>query len=116
MRKIIYLAIILFCASCIAFHNGAISSGPLLSANDKYIEEATGHSACSSLLLFGGGYFKEALVNQAKKDMMKNRPLKKGEYYSNYIVDLKKTITLFIYIENDVWVHADVYACKDSIK
>ena len=99
-----------------AFHSGAISSGPLLSANDKFIDQATGHAACSSFLLWGGGYFKEALVNEAKKDMMKWRPLKKGEYYANYTIDFKKTVTFFIYIENDVWVNADVLACKDSIK
>ena len=117
IKTLTYIIIVFLLSSCIAFHNGAISSGPLLSANDKFIEQATGHAECYSFfLLLGGGYFKQDMINQAKKDMMKNRPLKKGEYYANYTIDFKRTITLFIYTENDIWVNADVFACKDTIK
>ena len=107
MKKIACLLIVVLFTSCASLYKGTISSGPLLSANDKYIDMATGYATAT--YFFGiGGLSKTALVYEAKLDMMNSRPLKKGEYYSNFTVDFRKTVAFFIYITNEVYVHADV--------
>ncbi|MHB8261172.1 MAG: DUF6567 family protein [Bacteroidia bacterium] len=107
MKKIAYLLIVLLFTSCMSWHTGAISSGPLLSANDRYVDVAYGYASVNYFLVFGG-FSKNALVYEAKKDMMKNNPLKKGEYYANYTVDFKRTVAFFIFMTNEVFVHADI--------
>ena len=54
-----------------------------------------------------GGLSKDAIVYEAKTNLMHNRPLKKGEYYANVTVDFKRTAILF-YASNEVFLHADV--------
>ncbi|HXB39591.1 MAG TPA: hypothetical protein VNZ49_03560 [Bacteroidia bacterium] len=97
-----------FLVSCASFHNGAISSGPLLSANDKHVRTAYGHAKTNIVLGFGGGEY-VALVHNAKQDLEKNWPLAKGEYYANFTVDFRKTFFFFaIVITNEVMVSADI--------
>lgn len=101
------IMLVLALSSCASFHQGAISSGPLLSSNDKHIKTAVGYASTTIILGFGGTAH-DALIHNAKRDMEKTYPLAKGEYYSNYTVDLKRTIYFFGVIENDVYVHADI--------
>jgi hypothetical protein len=107
IKKIACLFIVLLFSSCASLYTGALSSGPLLSANDKYVDVASGYATAT--YIFGiGGLSKTALVYEAKTDLMNSRPLKKGEYYSNFTVDFRKTVAFFIYITNEVYVHADI--------
>ena len=106
-NKIVYLFILVLFSACASLHTGAISSGPLLSANDRYVDAASGYASATYFLGIGG-LSKNHLVYDAKKDMMNNRPLKKGEYYANFTVDFDKTISFISWVTNEVFVHADV--------
>lgn len=115
MRKIFFIAAIicLFLSSCITTHTGAVSSGPLLNANDKYIDIAQGTS--KSVFVFGlGDLKKQKLVQYAKTDLYSKRPLKKGEYYSNFTTDVNKNWIFFIVQKIGVTVSADILVTGDT--
>jgi hypothetical protein len=108
MKKIIIYSIIsILMASCTAMHTGSVSSGPLLSADDRLVDVAYGYVSTSYFLGIGG-LSKNALIHNAKQELKLNRPLKKGEYYANYTVDFKKTVSFISYMTNEVFVYADV--------
>lgn len=114
IKKFSWLALLVFAlSSCASYHNGAISSGPLLSASDKHVKTAWGMASTGIFLGFGGtGY--DALVHNAKAQMEKDYPLAAGEYYANYTVDFKRSILLLIYMKNEVFVHADIMSQNPS--
>lgn len=113
--KIIYLLFsCIILSSCIVFHSGNITSGPLLNINDRYVDIATG--SASSLNMFGfiniGG---QTLLLEAKKNLFENRPLNKNEYYSNFTADISKSWILGFFLNTKVIVSAEVLRLKDSL-
>ncbi len=105
-RTLFLLFPVLF-QSCIVLNSGNVSSGPIINANDKYVDIATGESQ-SNMLLFIGGQFSNKLILEAKTDLYKNRPLRRGEYYSNFTCDFSKKIILGIFLSTKVTVSADI--------
>jgi hypothetical protein len=79
----------LCCISCHVYRYGNISGSSLLSVKDKYVDIACGEVKTR---IGGEAYSKELLIMEAKANMFKNRPLKKGEYYSNFILNKVKWI------------------------
>lgn len=114
MRNLLIVFILVILTSCVSFHRGSISSGPLLAANDRCVAIAEGHKSTYVVFGFGGGS-PDALVHNVKREMEKEYPLKNGEYYANYTVDFKKTIIFFLVIKNEVYVHADILS-QNSIE
>jgi len=86
MRLLLFFTSSIFISSC-AFHSGSISSN---SASEAYYyhDIALGFSETKQFLMIGGNS-KDALILEAKKNLSANRPLKKGERYTNYVVDFK---------------------------
>ena len=105
MRRIIPALMIAILFSSCATHLGMISSG-VSDRNIQYEDMAVG--VAQTAHVFGiGGLSKDALVLQAKQNMMKSRPLKKDEMYMNFTVDFKQSYW-FVYIQTKVTVSADV--------
>jgi hypothetical protein len=105
MKKRFPLVMLALLFSSCATHLGMISSGvpehPI-----QYVDIAIG--AAQTDYVFGiGGLSKDALVLQAKQNMMKSRPLKKNEMYMNFTVDFKRSFWL-VYLQTKVTVSADV--------
>lgn len=90
-RILILFVIVVLSYSC-AFHRGVMTSiGDM--KNVKYVDFAFGSAKTKHI--FGiGGLNHDALVFEAKLHLMKNFPLKAGEYYTNFIVDFKETFLL----------------------
>ena len=100
-------------SSCLVFHSGNVSSGPLLSANDTYKSMASGSSRL--VFVFGLGSLKNrALVQKAKKNMYYKFPLQKNEYYSNMATDINKKIILGFIDVTNVTVSADILSRSDT--
>jgi hypothetical protein len=113
MNKLFFLPLIFILNSCIVFHSGNISSGPLLKVNDSYQDIATGISNSTFVLGLGSANNNE-LIQAAKRDLYFNRPLQKNEYYANFTVDINRKIILFIVLNIHVTVNADVIRSNDS--
>jgi hypothetical protein len=91
--------------SCVSSHIGTISS----SLNDKPVRyEDVAIGVAQSDIYFGlGGTNQDALLLEAKRELIKNRPLNKNEDYKNFTIDFKTTYYPF-YIQRKVTLSADV--------
>jgi hypothetical protein len=105
----------LFLTGCLVVHSGVVTGGPVFSRQDKYVDIARGKSR--DLAVFGfGNLMNDDLVQNAKENLYLQRPLKNGEYYSNFATSIaSKYILLFIHITK-VTVCAEVLASQDSVK
>ncbi|HOZ87527.1 MAG TPA: hypothetical protein PL029_07205 [Bacteroidia bacterium] len=115
MRKYLFfiLSFTVIFSSCIVFNSGNVSSGPLLNVTDKYVDIATGESKTTRLLGLGG-QFSHKMILEAKTNLFKSRPLRTGEYYSNFSCDISKKIILGIVYITRVTVSAEVLRVQES--
>ncbi|MGQ1945905.1 DUF6567 family protein [Geofilum sp. OHC36d9] len=89
MKKLIFSFIIGLLVSSCASHHGTISSGTI-EKRIEYVDMAIGVSQTKKICGIGG-MTKDALVLEAKKDMIKNRPLQPNEQYFNFTLDFKNS-------------------------
>ncbi len=116
MKNLRILPLVLFLSvilnSC-AFHNGyMINSASLGQANFDYVSTSiTGSS--STVKLFGlGGIAKNALVEDAKKKMLEQNPLKSNQAIANLTVNWKNGFYFFI-MTTKCTVTADIVEFKE---
>lgn len=86
-------------------HFGTLSSN-VLEQNISYMDHASGTAETKKI--FGiGGLGKDALVYEARRVLIKNRPLREGEQYLNHTVDFKYSFFPFI-VKTKATVTADI--------
>ena len=108
MKKIISILSFAFLLSACSFHTGNISSGAHIDCPMIYI--ATGTASTTKILGIGGSS-KDALIVEAKNDLYRKFPYKKGIKLSNFSVDYKNTYFLLFHT-TVVTVSADVHDCN----
>lgn len=95
MKNLVFFSIIaLLVSSCMTTFNGVLTPTNDLK-NVKYINTAFG-SAQATYYLGLAGTKHDALVLEAKMNMMKNFPLDSTQYYANYTVDFRKKNLLLV--------------------
>lgn len=111
MKNLSILSVILILSSC-AFHSGTISSNV---PNEPMVHKdiAIGVASTNIFLTFGG-LSKDALISEARKNMVRSRPLEGTEQYNNVEVNIKNTYYIFGR-KTKVTIIADVIAPKDSV-
>ncbi len=112
MKFILFLTLVFLFSSCMSTFNGVLNPTSELK-NVKYINTAFGFSKATYVFGFGGNKH-DALVLEAKLNMMKNFPLLNNQYYANYAVDFKKKNVLIVQ-SSLVTVSADIVQEKDNI-
>jgi hypothetical protein len=105
MKRLLIIVITICLLSSCATHTGMISSSPI-SKGVKYEDIAYGVAQVNKFLGIGG-ISQDALVLEAKRELMKNRPLRQNEVYINFTVDFKRTYVL-LYSQTKVVMSADV--------
>lgn len=109
--KILSVALSVFLFSNCATHMGMMTGNASLSANNFKIVKMINGTA-TTMKIFGlGGLGKDALVLEAKKNMLQNNPLKEGQALANVTVDFKNSFVLFVNTEK-VTVTADLVEFK----
>lgn len=104
MKNLIIAFAILLFSSCAAHHGLISSSVP----SGDVIYEDIAYGVAQTNTFFGiGGLSQDALVLEAKRELIKNRPLKAHEAYQNFTVDFKSSFWPF-FNKNKVTVSADV--------
>ncbi len=111
-KSLLIVLTIAFLNSC-AFHSGYVSSS-LAPENVIFEDLAYGFSETSHFLSFGG-LKKNTLVLDAKKDLYRNHPLKKGERFINFTVDFKTT-TILLFTNKRCTVSADVVTVGTEVE
>ena len=104
MKFIYLLAGTIFMTSC-AIHFGNTESN-FIPENIVYEDLSIG-VAQSQRVLHLGGVAKDALVLEAKMNMLQNRPLRQGEQYINTTVDIKQAYFI-LFAKTKVTVSADI--------
>jgi hypothetical protein len=98
-------------SSCVAYQTGNLNS---TSAGSKFIYEDVAIGTAKADRFLGlGGMRKDALVAEAKRQLMTARPLNQGEEYINFTVDFKHSYFYFmdrskVTITADVIRHTDI--------
>lgn len=112
MKKLIpFFAMAMMASSC-ASHLGNISTGTL-NGNVVYNDVAVGVAQTAHVMGIGG-LSQDALVFEAKRDLMTNKPLTQGQQFTNFTVDFKHTYWL-IYAKTKVTLTADVVTVDPSV-
>lgn len=110
IKLLIILPTVLLFSSC-AIHHGNISTSSL-NRNVQYQDIAYG--VAQTKTFFGiGGLSQDALVLEAKRELLKNRPLKAKEEYANFTIDFKRSFFPF-YSPTKVTLSADVVKFTDD--
>lgn len=107
MRALIFTLLVCFFTSSCAFHSGMMTGNAAISdSNFQYVALAKG-TATTTHFLGIGGLKKDALMFEAKKDLLRRYPLRKGQALANVTVDVKRTF-VFIVMKTRATVTADV--------
>ena len=107
LKLLIALVVIALFSSCSSIYSGMMSGSAVLSENNfKVIETATGTSTAQSIFGFSDNK-KEALVAEAKQDLLRSNPLKEGQALANVTVDFNVRTFLIIFTQK-VTVTADI--------
>jgi predicted ATPase len=104
--------IFLFLSSC-SFHTGSITTSSVAANGKKYnyVDVALGYSKVS--YIFGiGGFGKDMLIDEARRNMYVSYPLKPNETFENVTLNLH-TSWYLLYSKKEVVMLADVVA-RDS--
>ncbi len=103
---IIVIGVFLF-SSC-TFHNGYMNNSASLSqANFSYVNTNISGTASTLKLLGIGGLNRQAIVSEAKENMLRKNPLKSNQTLANITVNWKTGFYLIV-ITNTCTVTADV--------
>jgi hypothetical protein len=103
---------LLLLSSC-AFHSGSITSTP--NSSPVFSKDIAIGVSQTNKFLWMGGVSKDALIFEAKQNMIKNRYLVGTEEYNNISIDIKNSFFLGLVQTTKVTVIADVVAPKDSL-
>lgn len=107
MKNLLLFSLIALLTSSCAFHAGMMTGNASISDNNFRVVKIIDGQASTTHILGIGGLSKSALVLEAKRDMLKNYPLMKGQAIANVTVDFKRTYIL-LYMTTEVTVSADV--------
>lgn len=106
-KKIVVILIAIALSSCSAVYMGTTTGSASLSSNNfKVVRMATGTASARSILGIGGTG-KEALVHEAKKDLLQNNPLSEKQALANMTVDLKNSFVFIVHTQKAT-VSADI--------
>ena len=111
MKKVIKLLVVLIVvlsfSSC-GIHSGYMDGSTSLSQSNFSYTQKSISGTSSTLMVFGiGGLGKGAIVEEAKKDMLKKHPLKSNQSLANITVNWKSSF-YFIVMTNKCTVTADI--------
>lgn len=106
--KFLFIAIFIALLSSCAVHSGYMNNSASLSGpNFSYTQQnLSGFSETTHVLGFGG-LEKEALVEEAKRDMLKSYELKPNQALANVTVNWKNTF-LIVVMHSKCTVTADI--------
>lgn len=105
MKNLFLLIPVMLAFSSCAAHIGTISSSPADPCT-KYNDMAYGIAQTKRIAGIGG-LRQDALVLEARRELVKNRPLVAGEQYANYTIDFKNSYFPF-FVRSKVTVSADI--------
>jgi len=112
LSKLSIVAVMAFFFSSCAMHTGYMSNSvSLADANFSYVQQSISGYAETTHVFGIGGLEKEALVEEAKKEMLKNNPLQPNQALANLTVNWKNSFYVVVMMQKCT-VTADVVEFK----
>ena len=109
----ILLCIAYLLTSC-SYHLGTVGGGTGVISNSNFKEVDYAFGTSKTVNVFGiGGNQKDALVIEAKRNLLLNRPLNSGEVLGQTTVDFKRTF-IFPVVVNKVTVSSEIIDFSDN--
>lgn len=109
LKLCLILSITLTLSSCAAGLTGMMNSATSLNSNNfSYVERDLRGKAQATYVFGIGGMNKEAIVSEAKMQMLKNHQLEDGQALANITVDFKYSNFLGIIATTKCYVTADI--------
>ena len=106
--KFSFIAVFIALLSGCAVHSGIMNNSAALGeANFSYRQQSISGSSEAKYIFGIGGLDKQALVDEAKKDMLKNYELQPNQALANVTVNWKNTFILVV-IKTQCTVTADI--------
>jgi hypothetical protein len=113
MKKILLLAIVLILSSCAAGLTGSMSDSASLSSNNFIYAKRNIQGKSQATYVFGfGGMKRDAIVAEARENMLTNTTLKNNQAIANLSVDFKKSTFFGIVNTIKCFVSADIVEFK----
>jgi hypothetical protein len=113
MKKFMLLSVLTLLISSCAFHKGYISDSSYLGSNNFTYVKTNVEGKASTIRLLGiGGFSKQTLVNDARKDLLTKNPLQDGQALVNITVSWKITFVLPLYMGENCTVSASIVQFK----
>ena len=96
-------------SGCFATHSGYLNNSASLSqANFKYVKRSISGESIATTVLGIGGLGRQAMVDEAKSDMLRGVNLKSNQTIANSTVSWKNSFYLGLFITNKCTVTADI--------
>ncbi|MES2679282.1 MAG: DUF6567 family protein [Bacteroidota bacterium] len=109
MKKSIIILFIAFIFGGCAVHSGYVTNSAALSTNNfAYVKKSVQGTAKATYFLGFGGLSSQALVEDARKDLLVNFPLQDNQALVNITVSFKTTGFLVLFKEHKCTVSASV--------
>ena len=110
LRLLFILSLAVFSSSCSAGFTGTATNSTALSQdNFRYVERDLSGKAQATYVLGIGGMNHEALVSEAKEDMLLNHQLEDGQALANMTVNFKYSSFLGVLVRTaKCYVTADI--------
>jgi hypothetical protein len=97
MKVIITLSICLLLSGCSVWHGGTMTSSASLSTNNFAYVKWNVEGAATATYVFGiGGFNHQALVSEAKYELMQAYPLQSNQAYVNLTVNWRRKYLVFV--------------------
>ena len=107
LRNLFFIVLLNTCYGC-AMHQGYINNSVALDSNNfNYIKDNISGSASATYIFGIGGLGREAIVDEAKRDMMESHSLRSNQGLANISISWKNT-WLIVYGKTTCTVTADV--------
>ena len=112
-RKVFVLALlsVFLMASC-AIHKGTLQNSASLSTNNFSYVKRNATGSARSMLVFGiGGFLKKSLIDEAKRELLRDNPLQDNQVLANITVNEKQAVYVFVIVQ-EVTITADIVQFK----
>ena len=108
LKSLLAIVVSVILLSSCAVHNGFMKNSASLSeANFSYVNQSISGMSSAQYVFVIGGLNRQALVEEAKKDMLKNNPLQPNQVLANVTVNWKYSFYVVVF-RTECTVTADV--------
>ncbi|WKN43488.1 DUF6567 family protein [Tunicatimonas pelagia] len=107
------LSVFLLLNACTAYHHGLLTEGTKMDSDSNIVDIVHGYAKVSRFWFLGGNST-DALVADARRNLLAKYPLEEGQYFTNYTLDMKDAFYFPGIYTTTAIITAEVVGAGDS--